>query len=164
VADRFGSWELAGGWEGAVRPLASASSVVAMAALGLWALALGRRFTGDRTTLHLSLAVLAMLVTSKVFSAQYMLWGVPLALLCAVELAGSATALWTIAGACLVTASLTTVFYPLGTRYVESLPAWLMTVLAARNVVFAAMVVWLIAAAARRDRLPPSADRMLQPR
>jgi len=93
-----------------------------------------------------------MLVVSKVFSTQYMLWAVPLLMLTAVEVAPDRRGLAAVGAASVAMAALSAVFYPFGIQYVAALSPWVMTVIALRNAIFLATVVWLVRLAVTRDR------------
>ncbi|HTK28824.1 MAG TPA: hypothetical protein VL309_04705 [Vicinamibacterales bacterium] len=152
VASRFGSWELAGGLSAAFVALNWAAALGVLGALTWWALALKDRLDAGRNYLQILLALPAMLVVSKVFSTQYMLWAVPLLMLTAVEVAPDRRGLAAVGAASVAMAALSAVFYPFGIQYVAALSPWVMTVIALRNAIFLATVVWLVRLAVTRDR------------
>jgi 4-amino-4-deoxy-L-arabinose transferase-like glycosyltransferase len=81
-----GAFEASAPLAPAMKIVASAGLLVFLAALGLRALLLGRRYT-RRTAFRYSLYVICgSVILSNVFSPQYLLWALPLMLLLAIEL------------------------------------------------------------------------------
>ncbi len=82
----YGGWNLAGDWSTPLKTVSSVAMVASAAAVGLWALLRGNRF--DRR-LALDTAILVLVntsVLSHVYSPQYLIWLMPLALLLAINI------------------------------------------------------------------------------
>lgn len=155
VVIRFGSWELVGKAEAVVSGAASLSAVLVPALLGAWALVLRGRFDGERAYAQAALALAGVMVVSKVFSPQFLLWAIPAMALAAVE--GCATRLrFLVVGAwLLVCVALTLLVYEGGgSAAFNAMSAWVMWALLARNVVYVSVWVYLAGALVRRDRGP----------
>jgi hypothetical protein len=97
-------------------------------------------------------ALLALLLTSKVFSSQYMIWILPFAVLAHAELVAPARLRALHALAWLLAAWLTAGIFPLGLRHAHelasgSVPGWLMGIVLARNAMLALAGAVMLAAA-----------------
>jgi 4-amino-4-deoxy-L-arabinose transferase-like glycosyltransferase len=152
VVIRFGSWELGGEAEAAVSGAASLSMVLVPSLLAAWALVLRRRFDGERAYAQAALALAGVVVVSKVFSPQFLLWAIPAIALAAVE--GCATKLRFLAvGAwLLVCAALTLLVYEGGgSAELRIMRTWVMLALLARNVMYVSLWVYLVGALVKRD-------------
>lgn len=109
-----GSWNLGGTWE---RPLVQISTYVLMVGLGVLGLrALGAPrldggFKGRNAYRLACVAIPVALVATKVFSVQYLLWGLPLLILAAAEFRDERL-FRGIVVACIVMAALTTFIFP----------------------------------------------------
>lgn len=85
----YGSWNLSGRWE---RPLVTASTFILLGLLGVLGLrAVAAPFVGERYDRAAAyrfacVAIAAALVAAKVFSVQYLCWGLPLLILAAADL------------------------------------------------------------------------------
>lgn len=165
IVSRFGSWELAGASEAIVAKLAAWGMVGVFVTMTMWALALRGRFGIERAYLQALLLLPGLLVVSKVFSPQYLLWVLPLLMLGAIELTGDRNRRRPLAVAvsCVILAGLTTAFYPLGRRYVDPLNGWIMALLAVRNVIYVGVVAWLFVLAFVRDFSTPAPGRVPVP-
>jgi hypothetical protein len=94
VVQSHGSYDLSGGWSSALRIASSVAMLAMLIFMGVWALLRARRF--DRTStssvesrLALDTAILVLLnstVLSHVYSPQYAIWLLPLALLLAMNI------------------------------------------------------------------------------
>jgi 4-amino-4-deoxy-L-arabinose transferase-like glycosyltransferase len=152
VVIRFGSWELAGRAEGAVLRAASVSMVLLPSLLAAWALVLRGRFNGERAVAQAALAVAGIVVVSKVFSPQFLLWAIPAITLaavdaCATKLRFLAVGLWL-----LICAALTLLIYEGGgSAELGIMSTWVMLALLARNVMYVSLWVYLAGAFVKRD-------------
>lgn len=85
----FGSWNLSGPWE---RPLVAASTWILLGLLGVLGLRavaapwIGERYDRAAAFRFACVAISAALVATKVFSVQYLCWGLPLMILAAADL------------------------------------------------------------------------------
>lgn len=120
-----------------------AASVLALAAIALWALRRGARFVALFPALALSL-VLALIVVNKVGSPQYMTWLIaPLVFGLVVD-----RATWQRPAVfALVIAGLTQIVYPIFYNFMMvAHPAWgVVLVLTARNLLLVVFFIWSIA-------------------
>ena len=152
VVIRFGSWELAGEAEAAVSRVASLSMVLVPSLLAVWALILRGRFDTERAYAQAALALAGVVVVSKVFSPQFLLWAIPAIALAALE--GCATKLRFLAVGTwlLVCAALTLLVYEGGgSAELGILSTWVMLALLARNVLYVSLWVYLVGALVKRD-------------
>lgn len=147
-----GSWELAGGVGNLFARLAPVVSMLFFAAMGVWAFALGDRFDAERAYLQCLLVIAGAVLVLDVLSVQYLLWALPVLMLAAVEVTGRTRPVVVIGLVCVIIAALTTVFFPLGMRYVVPLNPWVMSLLAVRNALYGGVVVWLVTRTIAVDR------------
>jgi hypothetical protein len=158
VADRVGTLDLSGTFEFVFLRIAAVSSVAALAMLVAWALTLRGPFAATRAYVQVLLALPLMLLVSRVFSVQYLLWAVPLMMLASLELIEDRRELLVVAGTCLVMAGLTTAYYPLGLQYLTRLNPWVMAIIVTRNALLTALLVRLVALSIGRTRGPCAAQ------
>lgn len=132
----YGSWNLGGAWE---RPLVRLTNYVLLAGLGLLGLRalsaprIDGRYDGAAAYRLACVTIPFALVAAKVFSVQYLLWGLPLVILAAAEFR-SERLFRGIVVACLVMAALTSFIFPfhfVDQMYVapygkDSPPMWLL--------------------------------------
>jgi hypothetical protein len=130
----YGSWNLGGAWEPG---LVQASTFVLLGLLGTLGLrAVAAPFVGERYDRAAAyrfacVAIAAALVAAKVFSVQYLCWGLPLLILAAAELCRERT-FRGIVVACAAMAALTAFIFPhhfVDQMFIwpyskEHLPAW----------------------------------------
>jgi hypothetical protein len=153
VVAAYGSWELSGRLSDTAARLAPFVAMGWLGCIGLWALALRRRFDGRRAVLQCALALAGLVLVLDVFSVQYLLWALPLMALAGSELSDSRQEWFAVGAACVVIAALSTLFYPFAMRYVVPLNAGVMLLLAVRNALYAGVVAWLVWRAVRADRV-----------
>jgi len=165
VVIRFGSWELAGEAEAVVSRVASLSMVLLPLLLAAWAFALRGRFDRERAYAQALLALTGVVVVSKVFSPQFLLWAIPVIGLAAVEAAATrrrflAAGVWL-----LVSAALTLLVYEGGGSVeLRAMSTWVMAALLARNAMYVSLWVYLVVLFARRDLAGPAGDPVESPR
>jgi len=151
VVIRHGSWELAGAAEQVVLEAAGLSTVVWLGGLVVWAVVLGRRFDGARAYLQAVLALGGLVIVSKAFSPQYLIWAIPVLALAAVEVVATKRQFYLVTALLLVCATLTALAYPVGRREIGSMNTWIMLALLARNVVYVSLWLWLLGVCLRKD-------------
>jgi hypothetical protein len=174
-----GAYEASGPLAPAMKIIASAGLVVFLAALGMRALLLWRRYT-RRTAFRYALFVICgAVILSNVFSPQYLLWALPLAMLLAIELM-PAQPRWraVLCLALIVIAAMTTWLFPYNyfrsnvipgatsVGLIPQIPAEFqepspvaVSVLVLRNLAYLGAVVWLGALLLWRAS-EPEADEM----
>jgi hypothetical protein len=94
IVPKFGSYETESRWSEALLQTSKVAILATAVGLGLWAIRRGKR--SDRR-LALDTAILVVIdatILSKVFSPQYLLWFVPLAMLLALNLFSDKRVLW----------------------------------------------------------------------
>jgi hypothetical protein len=155
VVIRFGSWELAGKAEAVVSGAASWFTVLVPLLLAAWALVLRGRFDGERAYAQAVLALAGVVVVSRVFSPQFLLWATPAMALAAVEACATKVRFLVVGAWLLVCAALTLLVYEGGgSAAFGVMSTWVMFALLARNVVYVSLWVYLVGALVRRDRGP----------
>jgi hypothetical protein len=153
IVHSHGADEVESHWAPAMKTLASLLLGGFLIGTGLWCLVQGRRFDREMAWRCAVLALLGAVALSPVLSPQYFVWALPLALLIAAEVLPTAGRTWRrFAATVVVVAVLTTLIFPctyLGLvdklqpdedRRLISLARGLV---ALRNVVYIALVVWL---------------------
>jgi hypothetical protein len=157
VAIRFGSWELVGEAEAAVSLAASLSLVLVPLLLTVWACALGGRFDRERAHAQAALALSGVVVVSRVFSPQFLVWAIPVIALVAVEACATTRRFVAVGAWLLGSAALTLLIYEGGGSVeLRAMSTWVMVALLVRNVMYVSLWVCLAASLARGDlRLRP---------
>ena len=162
---RFGSWEVAGGAEALVSRAASLSMVLLPVLLAAWALALRGRFDRERAYAQALLALTGVIVVSKVFSPQFLLWAIPVFALAAVEVSATPRRFLAAGAWLLVMAALTLLVYEGGGSVeLRAMSTWVMATLLARNVMYVALWVSLVVLFVRRDLAGPAGGPVESPR
>jgi hypothetical protein len=152
VVIRFGSWELAGVAEAAVAGAASAATAIVASLLAAWALLLRGRFDAERAFVQAALALAGVVVVSKVFSPQFLLWAIPIMALAAIDACATRARFLVVGGSLLVCAALTLLIYEGGgSAEFNAMSTWVMFALLVRNAVYVSVWVSLAGALARRD-------------
>jgi hypothetical protein len=155
VVIRFGSWELAGGAEAALSRAASLSMVLVPLLLTAWACALGGRFDRQRAYAQAALALSGVVVVSKVFSPQFLLWAIPVITLVAVEACATTRRFVAVGAWLLASAALTLLIYEGGGSVeLRVMSTWVMVTLLVRNAMYVSLWVYLAALLARGDLRP----------
>jgi hypothetical protein len=164
VVIRFGSWELTGAAEAALSRVASLSMFFVPLLLTAWACALGGRFDRDRAYAQAALALSGIVIVSKVFSPQFLLWAIPALALAAVE-ACTSRRRFLVVGAWLAgLAALTLLIYEGGGSVeLRAMRTWVMAALLVRNVMYVSLWVHLAALFAKADLGPHNLGSHLDP-
>ena len=153
VVIRFGSWEIAGRAEAVVSGTSSLFTVLVPLLLAAWALVLRSRFDGARAYAQAVLALAGVVVVSRVFSPQFLLWATPAMALAAVEACATKVRFLIVGAWLLVCAALTLLVYEGGgSTAFNVMSAWVMCALLARNVVYVSLWIYLAGALLERDR------------
>ena len=154
----FGAWNIAASSSAALASATTWLLALVLMALALWAIAGRKVYDRDLAFRYSCLTILSAVLLSKVFSPQYLVWAVPLALLLAADSLDRVSFLVVACLLCLLTALTTAVFpylffaesvpvaglvhscpYPL----IPALHALPCSLLIARNALFLAVWVWL---------------------
>jgi hypothetical protein len=152
VLIRSGSWEVAGKAEAVVSPVASLSAVLVPSLLAVWALVLRRRFDGARAYAQAVLALAGVVVVSRIFSPQFLLWAIPAMALAAVEACATRMRFLVVGTWLVVCAALTLLIYEAGgSREFNVMGTWVMSALVVRNLVYVSVWVYLVGALVKRD-------------
>jgi hypothetical protein len=152
IVSRFGSWELAGPADALLAQIATFTTGGFVAGLIGWGALLGERYTRERAYLQALLAMTGFLVFAKVLSPQFLIWGIPLLALAALEAFESEWQTRAYLGMLAVIAALTAVVWPLGMYQIPLTPPWVLAAAAVRNVCLTAAFVWLVLACLNQDR------------
>jgi hypothetical protein len=152
VVIRFGSWELAGAAEAAFSRAASLSMILVPVLLTAWAVMLRGRFDAGRSYAQAALALAGVVIASKVFSPQFLLWAIPVIALAAVEVCATKRRFLAVGGGLLVSAALTLLIYEGGgSEELRIMRPWVMLALLTRNVMYVSLWLYLAGAFVRRD-------------
>jgi hypothetical protein len=142
----FGSWNVVTDWTPALKHCSTLLLLAFLAALGLWSLFEGRRFTRERAFCAACLALGGAVILAKVLSPQYFVWALPVMLILSAQvLPPRWTNCWLAAAGMMAVARTTTWIFP--HHYGQLLDThlwrapWL--VLAARNAVYLLLTAWL---------------------
>jgi hypothetical protein len=155
VVIRFGSWELTGGAEAVLSRAASLSMILMPLLLTAWACALGGRFDRQRAHVQAALALSGVVVVSKVFSPQFLLWAIPVITLVAVEACATTRRFLAVGAWLLASASLTLLIYEGGGSVeLRAMSTWVMATLFVRNAMYVSLWVYLAVLLARHDLGP----------
>jgi hypothetical protein len=151
VADLPETVELRGAAVPAMVRLSNFLSVTFVAALGARALWLRHRYGGEKAFVYSLVALSGLMLFAKGLSPQYFIWIVPLLILCGAAVLPPRAFM---AECVLLTtvAALTTVVFPLGFGGLLDLDPSILFVLAVRNALFAAILLWLLAELYRNER------------
>jgi hypothetical protein len=127
---------------------ASVAFVGGLAAHGLWR---RRQYSGGDAYVYAWLALVGLILFAKGLSPQYFIWIIPALVLCGADLL-SPRDFRVLSGQLLALSILTTVVFPWGFRGLLALDPQIMLVLAIRNLLFAAVLGWLLMRCLGRQR------------
>ena len=137
--------------------LSNILSVGFVGALGVRALWLGRRFDLEQAYVYSGLALAGLILFAKGLSPQYFIWIIPILMLCGVEVL-PAPPFMLLCTLLTMLSVMTTVVFPRGFRALLALDPRILWVLAARDLLFAGIVFWMVAQLLRRERFNPAAS------